>query len=285
VHADDVIRGRPRTGRASRSLIGCTVLAGIVSGCWVLSALRMEGMDAGPGGYLGATGWFLATWILMMAAMMLPTIAPMAVAPDERGPHRAVVERIARLATFVGAYLVVWAAAGLLVYELFWVARSVAGEAFAWGRAGRWTALAVLAAAATYQLTGRKRQALARCRRESHRGRPALAGLKAGVNCLRSSWLTMAALFALGVMSLWWMAVVALLIAAERLPRRSAPGRLAGAAVFVALTLGLAVSPAAVPGLTVPGSPAANKAMMRMSSGPGMGRGGARMSNSEASMR
>ena len=245
------------------------MLIGVAGGCWVLSAVRMDGMDAGPAGYLGATGWFMATWIVMMAAMMLPVIAPLALAPDEPGSNSAPAGQVAQSTTFVSAYLIVWAVAGLLAYELISAVRSVAGEAFAWNHAGRWTALAVLAAAGAYQLTSHKRRALARCRQASSPGAPALGGLAAGVNCLRSSWLMMAALFALGVMSLWWMAVVALLTAAERLPRPSGPGRLAGAAVFLALALGVAVSPTAVPGLTVPGSGAANKAMMRMSPVPG----------------
>ena len=282
-----LVRGtNDETGRGVRQLAPAGVLLALAGLAWVASDLRMAGMDAGPGTDPGAFGFYISTWIVMMAAMMLPTIVPVAVAADAREPQRAVVGQLARSAAFVGAYLVVWAAAGLAVYELISAGRSVAGEAFAWDRAGRWTALAVLAAAGAYQLTGRKRRALTRCRQASSRsGSPARAGLTAGVNCLRSSWLMMAALFALGVMSLWWMALVALLIAAERLPRPSTPGRLAGAAVFLALALGVALSPSAVPGLTVPGSGAANKAMMRMSTGPGMARGGVGMSNDKRSMR
>ena len=44
---------------AKRTLIGCAVLVGVAGGCWILSAVRMDGMDAGPAGYLGATGWFM----------------------------------------------------------------------------------------------------------------------------------------------------------------------------------------------------------------------------------
>ena len=58
------------------------MLVGFAGGCWILSAVRMDGMDAGPAGYLGATGWFMGTWIVMMAAMMLPVIAPVALAPN-----------------------------------------------------------------------------------------------------------------------------------------------------------------------------------------------------------
>lgn len=223
----------------------------LAAGCWAISAARMDGMDTGPGGDLGATGWFMATWVGMMAAMMLPVVAPLAL-------------RYRRV-SFVTAYLAVWAIAGLVVYELIAGGRRAFGEALAWHHGGRWVAVAVLAAAGAYQLTSRKRRALERCRQQSELGgRPWLAGLTAGVACLRSSWAMMAALFALGVMSLWWMGVVAALIAAERLPRGSAPGRRAGAGVFLALAFGAAISPASVPGLTVPGSPAANRAMMHM---------------------
>lgn len=256
------------------------------AGCWAISALRMKGMDAGPGGALGATGWFMATWITMMAAMMLPVVAPLVVRYQQARPAQALSPPGLQRAAFLVVYLAVWAVAGLFLYELISSGRRLFGETFAWDRGGRWVAIAVLAAAAGYQLTTQKRHALEGCKQASGLGDQAwLAGLRAGVNCLRSSWLMMAALFALGVMSLWWMAVVALLIAAERLPRPSAPGRLAGAAVFLALALGVAISPASVPGLTVPGSPTANKAMMHMAPGPGMDDGTAGMSNDGGSMR
>jgi predicted metal-binding membrane protein len=258
-----------RSYLAKAPVIGAVVL--LAAGCWAISAVRMDGMDAGPGGDLGATGWFMATWVGMMAAMMLPVVTPLAVryqpVRQPRTPAAPVIQR----AAFLGAYLAVWAIAGLFVYELISGARHLFGGTFAWTDGGRWIAVAVLGAAAGYQLTSRKRRALERCKQTSELGRrPGLAGLRAGVRCLWSSWAMMAALFALGVMSLWWMAVVAALIAAERLPRVSSPGRLAGAAVFLALALGVAISPASVPGLTVPGSPAANRAMMHMSSGPRM---------------
>lgn len=254
--------------------------------CWAISAVRMDGMDAGPGGDLGATGRFMATWVGMMAAMMVPVIAPLAVRYQQVRPPRTLVAPVVSRAAFLGAYLALWAIAGFFVYEVISGGRRVFGEAFAWAHGGRWVAVAVLAAAAGYQVTSQKRRALGRCRQTSGLdGRPWLAGLRAGVNCLCSSWAMMAALFALGVMSLWWMAVVAVLIAAERLPRPSAPGRLAGAVVFLALALGVAISPASVPGLTVPGSPAANRAMMHMSPGPGMSGGSAGMSKGDRSMR
>jgi predicted metal-binding membrane protein len=73
-----------------------------------------------------------------------------------------------------------------------------------------------------------------------------------GTWCLGCCWALMAALFALGAMSLAWMVVIAVLIAVEKLiPWRTAAT--AGvAAVLAALAIGVAASPAHVPGLTVP---------------------------------
>lgn len=269
---------------ANAPLLAAVVL--LAAGCWTISALRMNGMDAGPGGDLGSLGWFAGVWAVMMAAMMLPVIAPLAVRYQDFRRARTAAAPAVQRAAFLGAYLTVWAISGLFVYELISVTRRLFGEVFAWSHGGRWVAVAVLAAAAGYQLTSHKRRALKRCRQASAlKDRPWLAGLRAGANCLSSSWAMMAALFALGVMSLWWMALVAVLIAAERLPRASGPGRLAGAAVFLALALGVTISPASVPGLTLPGSPAANRAMMHMSPSPGMSRGAAGMSNGRRNMR
>ncbi len=266
------------------------VIAGVVLlavGCWAISAVRMDGMDAGPGGDLGGTGWFMATWVGMMAAMMLPVAAPLAVRDQQVLRPGALAPPVVQRAAFLAAYLAVWAIAGLFVYELIAFGRGVFGEAFAWTNGGRWVAGAMLASAAGYQLTSQKRRALERCKQTSGLdGRSWLAGLRAGANCLCSSWLMMAAMFALGVMSLWWMAVLAVLIAAERLPPASSPGRLMAAAVFVALALGVAIAPANVPGLTVPGSPAAMKAMARMSPGGRMSGGPMRKAfDGEGSMK
>jgi predicted metal-binding membrane protein len=153
------------------------VLIGLAGVCWALSAVRMNGMDTGPGGDLGAAAWFIPTWLVMMAAMMLPVMA-VVVRRDAGGAERAVVGRAAATATFIAGYLTVWGVVGPLVYELLSVARSVSGEAFVWNRAGRWLAAALLASAAAYQLTGPKRRALARCRHSSRSRPPGLAGLR-----------------------------------------------------------------------------------------------------------
>jgi predicted metal-binding membrane protein len=269
-----------RSGGFSRSAAIAVLALAAVS--WWLSVGRMQGMDAGPGVALGALGWFAATWLLMMAAMMLPAIAPVVAVqcfPERtrRGSPRSVLVAVA----FVAAYLAAWALAGAAAYLALRAGRAAVGGVFEWHRGGRWLAAAVLAAAATYQLTATKRHWLERCRAPLTQrdgepvrapGQGVRAGARAGMRCLASSWALMAVLFALGAMSLVWMALVAALIAAERLSPRPSPARVAAAGVLLALAVGLAVAPQSVPGLTLPGSAAPERAMTRMG-GIGMGTG------------
>ncbi len=65
------------------------VLVAAAAAAWALTAGRMDGMDAGPGADLGGLGWFAASWVVMMAAMMLPPLAPMVVSYERwAGPRR-----------------------------------------------------------------------------------------------------------------------------------------------------------------------------------------------------
>ena len=62
---------------ASRSRLGLVaVLVGLAAAGWWWTAGEMQGMDAGPWTTLGTAGWFLGVWVVMMAAMMFPSVAP-----------------------------------------------------------------------------------------------------------------------------------------------------------------------------------------------------------------
>src|SRR5450755_63074 len=153
----------------------------------------------------------------MMAAMMLPSLVPAAVA-FARGGER-------RVAAFIVGYLAAWTAAGLVAYLLLEAVRALDLPFLAWDRAGRYVATGVILAAAGYQLTAAKARCLQRCRTplsQAGEARPgAGSGLRGGVrhgaSCIGCCIGLMAALFALGVMSLTWMVAVGALIAAERL--------------------------------------------------------------------
>ena len=99
-------------------------------------------MDAGPGTSLGGLGWYLGVWVTMMAAMMLPSTAPMVVLFDRVSAERARRGQ-AHVPTsiFVLAYLLVWAAYGLVAYGLYRiVVHASAAPSHGTGRARTWPA-------------------------------------------------------------------------------------------------------------------------------------------------
>ncbi len=240
---------------------------------WWSTAERMAGMNSGPGTDLGTLGWFTGVWVVMMAAMMLPSLAPTLAVQAER--VRRVPGPVLLLA---GGYLLVWALAGVAAYGLFELGRSLFGDALAWDEGGRWLTAGVLLLAALYQLTPYKRAFLRRCRRpmlledppdtDSPSGAFAI-GLRNGGWCLGCSWALMAALFALGVMSLTWMALIAALVAFEKLGPSARVARLTTAAVLVALAGAILLVPHDLPGLVVPGSSDSMHAMSTMGMGAG----------------
>jgi predicted metal-binding membrane protein len=240
-------------GRLVLALLAFAALA------WWWSAARMAGMDAAPGADLGTLGWFTATWVAMMAAMMLPSFVPTLGAYAARARER----RAGRALVFTCGYLLAWAAAGLLGYGVFEAGKGLLAGELTWDGGGRWLAAGVLVAAAGYELVPLKRACLARCRGEqgattgiSQHGAPAALamGVRSGAWCIGCSWALMAALFALGVMSLVWMAAIAALVALEKLGPRPRLTRLAAAALLGALAVAIVAAPHDVPGLVVPHS-------------------------------
>jgi predicted metal-binding membrane protein len=222
------------------------LLFGIVLLAWAVTVERMQGMDAGPGTDLGGLGWYLGIWVTMTAAMMLPSEAPAAllVARFRRGLSTVL---------FIAGYLAVWTAYGLAAYALFRLVTSFDTGWLAWDEGGPYVAAGVVAVAGIYELTPLKRLCLRRCRRPHADGPAFRSGLASGLHCVGCSGGLMAVLFALGLMSVVWMVVVAGAIFAEKvLPQGVRLTRLIAVAVL-ALALWVAVSPSTVPGLTEPG--------------------------------
>jgi predicted metal-binding membrane protein len=223
---------------------------------WIWTAREMRGMDGGPWTSLGGLGWFVGVWVVMMAAMMFPSVAPTVALYSrlmkERSPLKPWL--------FAGGYLLMWAVAGLAAYAVGAAATHLTGDALMWNKAGREIAGATLVVAAAYELTPLKDVCLGKCRsplggllgswREGRFGAVRM-GARNGAWCVGCCWALMASLFALGVMSLSWMAVVAGLIAIEK----TVPWRqVTYATALVLLTLGMVVlaAPDALPGLTIP---------------------------------
>jgi predicted metal-binding membrane protein len=244
---------------AARARLGLIALLFVLAAvAWWSTADRMQGMDTGPGTELGALGWFLGVWVVMMAAMMFPSVSPTVALYSRMTKGR---NRAAPL-VFAAGYLATWTAAGLVAYGVFSLGRALLGDELAWDGAGQWLAGATLVVAAAYELTPLKDVCLTKCRtplgflmgewRDGLRGGFNM-GARHGAWCVGCCWALMAALFALGVMSLAWMAFVAALIALEKtLPWRRTV-TYGTAAILLVVGILLLAAPDAIPGLTIPG--------------------------------
>lgn len=241
-------------------------LLGLAAIGWAWTDERMRGMDHGPGTELGTLGFYVTVWVVMMAAMMFPSIAPMVLMHArimEGRRDRGRVAATGTTATFVAGYLFTWAAAGLVAYAIISAGHALSIGLLAWDRAGPYLAGGVIVAAAVYQLTPLKDACLRRCRsplmflmtswREGHTGSLRM-GVEHGAWCVGCCWALMAALFALGVMSVGWMAFIAALIAIEKLLPWKAIANRGIAVLLVALGLAVAFVPENVPGFIVPGA-------------------------------
>jgi len=258
------------TRRTSVGLIVALLLLAAIG--WAVTDERMRGMDAGPGTDPGALGFYVSAWVVMMAAMMFPSVAPMVTmfAGIQEGKRsRGKDVPVGMTALFIGGYLVTWTIAGLVAFAIFDLGRSLSIEALGWDRAGPYVAGGVIAAAALYQLTPLKDACLTRCRDPlgflTTAWRPGRIGaLRMGVQhggwCVGCCWALMAALFALGVMSVGWMVFIAALIATEKLLPWKAVANRGIAVLLVALGVAVAFAPESVPGLTLPDSPEAHSA-------------------------
>ena len=242
---------------ASRAQLGLVIVLLALAGVgWWWTVGQMRGMDDGPWTALGTFGWFLSVWVVMMAAMMFPSVAP-TVALYARMSRKS---RLLPL-LFTAGYLATWTCAGVVAFVIAEAANRAAGGDLDWAHAGHPIAGATLIVAAAYELTPLKNACLGKCRSPlgallgSWRGGWSGAlrmGAKNGAWCVGCCWALMASLFALGVMSAVWMAVVAGLIALEKtLPwRRTAT--YSTAILLLALGVLVLAAPAALPGLTVP---------------------------------
>jgi predicted metal-binding membrane protein len=226
---------------------------------WWSTIGRMDGMDNGPWTALGTLGWFLGVWVVMMAAMMFPSVAPTVALYSRMTKQRAPLSPL----LFAAGYIVTWGAAGLLAFGFAFGGSRIAGDVLAWDEAGRWVAGGTLVLAAVYELTPLKEACLGKCRsplgflvgswRDGPRG-AAVMGAKNGAWCVGCCWALMASLFALGLMSIAWMAFIAALIAAEKtLPWRRAATH-GTAAILLLLAVLMLAAPDAIPALTVPDS-------------------------------
>ena len=241
-------------------LVLVALLFGAAATGWVSAAGEMRGMDNGPWTDLGGFGWFVGVWVIMMAAMMLPSVAPTVALYSRMTFRRSPVAPLA----FVTGYLLTWAVAGIAAYGIAATATRVGGGQLMWTNAGRPLAGATLIIAAVYELTPLKEICLGKCRSplgallgwwRDGVGGAVRMGAKNGAWCVGCCWALMASLFALGVMSVSWMALVAALVAVEKtLPWRRI-ATYGTTAVLLILGILVLVAPDALPALTIPAAP------------------------------
>jgi predicted metal-binding membrane protein len=265
------------TARSAHRAVGPAGVAALLLGAalvaWIVTVDRMEGMDAGPGTDLGALGWYVGVWVTMMAAMMLPSAAPMMLmfARMTHDRERSRIAANAATTAFVAGYLVVWTLFGLIAYGVFEVIRGLHLGVLGWTEQGPLVAGAAVVAAGLYQLSPLKRVCLRHCRSPlhflMHAWRPgAFRALRLGVvhggYCVGCCAGLMLILFALGVMSILWMAVIAAVIFSEKILPFGPTVRTGLALALVLLGIWIAAAPAGVPGLHQPD----HGAPMRMTS-------------------
>jgi predicted metal-binding membrane protein len=251
--------------RARLALV--TLLFALAGVGWWWTAGKMQGMDNGPWTGLGAVGWFLGVWVVMMAAMMFPSVAPTVALYSRMTRERALLLPI----VFTSGYLFIWGVAGAVAFALVTGVGRVSNDALAWERAGRPVAGTILILAALYELTPLKDACLGKCRsplgfllgswRDGRSGAFQM-GVRNGAWCVGCCWALMASLFALGVMSVAWMVVVAGLITIEKtIPWRHV-ATYGTALVLLALGVLLLTAPSAIPLLTIPNGPVGNMPSM-----------------------
>ncbi len=240
------------TIRAAPSAV--PVVSGLLvaaAAAWIAVAVAAGGMESAPGTMGLSAAAFLGLWVVMMAAMMLPGLAPTGALYAGEGAGTA-----ARATGLVAGYLIAWAGFGVLALLASVAASRLADRS---DSAATWVGGALLVAAGAYQFTPLKDRCLAICRSPLHllmragsyrgRLRHVRAGLYHGAYCVGCCWSLMLALLVLGVMDLRWMAAFAVGIVLEKVWRFGRQVALAMGIALVVLGLLAPWQPGIVPGL------------------------------------
>src|ERR1700730_3824380 len=215
------------SARIAATAAALTATFGLAAACWVVTVRQMHGMDMGVATRLGSFAFFVALWVPMMAAMMLPGAAPAVLRCAHAGGH------VRAVPLFAGSYLAVWTLVGVAVYALY-------------RPHGSFAAGAVTIAAGAYEFTPLKRHFRRRCRESAG------SGFWFGLCCAGSSIGLMLMLVAVGVMSVTWMSVIAVLVLAQKLLPAKAAIDVPLALAIVGLGILIVIAPSSVPGLTPP---------------------------------
>jgi predicted metal-binding membrane protein len=216
-----------QTARRAMTAAALTATLGLAAASWIVAVHQTEGMDMGVATELGSFQFFVTAWVSMMAAMMLPGAA-LAV-----WSHAHTSGRVRSVPLFVGSYLAVWTVMGVAVYAVY-------------RPHGSFAAGVVVIAAGLYEFTPLKQHFRRRCSKSVR------SGFELGLYCVGSSIGLMLMLVALGIMSITWMSVIAVLILAQKLLPAKAAIDVPLALAIVGLGIVIVIVPSSVPGLTPP---------------------------------
>jgi predicted metal-binding membrane protein len=194
---------------------------------WAITVIQARRMGNGPGTMGLMLLPFLGLWIAMMAAMMLPSVAPVVVLWARLiGSVTARPVRAARMSLFLGGYLLAWAAFGVVAFVLL---RGADQVLMASPTAAKWLGVTIFVSAGVYQVTPWKDWCLRHCRSPigtlvhyihfTGRIRDLRVGIHHGVTCVGCCWGLMIVLVAVGVMNLPAMAALGVIIFTEKLWR------------------------------------------------------------------
>jgi predicted metal-binding membrane protein len=234
-----------------RTIAGLSAASG-AAWAGVLLVGRTMGMNGMPGTMGLGVAAFLGAWTLMMAAMMLPAVAPFASFYTRTFSER----RIRRFTSFGAGYFAVWAAVGIPAFGAAALGARLATEhaTLATG-----TAVAVFAACGLYQLTSLKDRCLAHCRTPlgftlrysamQSRWRDVRAGIHHGAFCVGCCWTLMALLIAFGVMNIAAMLALSAVVIVEKTWRHGPTFARAVGVLALAFAVAVLVRPALAPGL------------------------------------
>jgi predicted metal-binding membrane protein len=263
-HAAPAAVARPVQALPPRQLaVPWIAVAALAAAAWAVTAMLARAMGNGPGTMGLALLPFLGLWVLMMAAMMLPSVAPVAVLWTRLISGASTgFGRVTRMSLFLSGYLLTWAVVGAVAFA------ALAGTGrllTASPTAAKWLGVAIFITAGLYQLTPWKDWCLRRCRSPigalmyylgfKGRGRDVRVGLHHGATCAGCCWGLMILLIAVGVMNLVVMAALAAVIFAEKLWRHGKPFGKAVGVVLVAVGVLAIWFPWLLPGLHVSGMP------------------------------
>jgi predicted metal-binding membrane protein len=239
-------------------------VAALAAVAWAVTITLARRMGNGPGTMGLALLPFLGLWVVMMAAMMLPSVAPVAVLWTRLiSGSSAAAGRVMRMSAFLTGYLLAWAVVGAVAFAALGGAGRLLTASPA---AAKWLGVAIFITAGGYQLTPWKDWCLRRCRSPigalvyylgfKGRSRDVRVGLHHGATCAGCCWGLMIVLIAVGVMNVAVMAVLAVVILVEKLWRYGKPFGQAVGAVLVVTGILAIWFPWLLPGLHVSAMPA-----------------------------